>query len=190
MSREKWERLKRRANAGDAEAQWEIGSWFQDGLADPKGIVLARRDLRAAVRWFRLSAAAGSPAGQNHLGVCLSAGRGCRRSDAEALRWFKRAFRQRDFCAAKNIASVYRERVNNGRAIFWYQRAAASGDGDAQVAVGRYYYTGVGVRRNYSRAAQCFREAIASRFITQAGREDARFHLGVALQEARRGQAD
>jgi TPR repeat protein len=69
--------------------------------------------------------------------------------------------------------------------MFWYRRAAASGDGDALVEVGQRYYTGVGVRRDPKRAVGYFRDAITSRDISQAGRENAMFHLGVAYQEGR-----
>jgi TPR repeat protein len=67
--------------------------------------------------------------------------------------------------------------------MFWYRRAAASGDGNALVEVGRRYYAGIGVRRDPNRAVGCFREAITSRDISQAGRENAMFHLGVAYHE-------
>jgi TPR repeat protein len=133
----------------------------------------------------RKSAIGGNSAGQVHFGVCLCGGRGVRRNEAEALRWFKRAYSQNDLCAASNIASIYRDRGNNRRAIFWYRRAVALGDGDALVEVGRAYYNGVGVKRDPKRAVRCFRQAIKSKMITQAGREDAMFHLGVAFHEGR-----
>jgi len=174
-----------RAEAGDSEAQWEVGSWLEDGLADPAGLVLVRPDARVAVRWFLRSANAGNPSGQNHLGVCLCTGRGMRRDDAEALRWFKRALVQSYPVAPNNIASVYADRGNNRRAMYWYQRAVACGDGDALVEVGRRYYAGVGVRRDPEQAVRCFRKAITSRNISQAGREDAMFHLGIAFHEGR-----
>ena len=184
-TREEWDQLKAKAQAGDAEAQWELGYCLEEGVYDPKGLVLARPDARAAVRWFRESADAGYDSGQIALGVCLSAGRGVRRDEAEALCWFKRALRQNNPCARNNIACVYRDQGNNRRAMFWYERAAACGDGDAWVEVGRGYYKGVGVRSDPSYAVRCFRKAIASRNITIAGREDAMYYLGVAFHEGR-----
>lgn len=185
MARKQWTQLKARAEAGDSEAQWEVGSWLEDGLADPDGLVLVHPDARAAARWFLRSANAGNPSGQIHLGVCLCAGRGVRRDDAEALRWFKRALVQSYPVAPNNIASVYADRGNNRRAMFWYRRAVASGDGDALVEVGRRHYAGVGVRRDPEQAVRCFHKAIASKNISQAGREDAMFHLGTAYHEGR-----
>jgi TPR repeat protein len=185
MRRKQWDQLMAKAQAGNSEAQWEVGSWFHDGLADLKGKTLVHPDARAAVGWFCKSAIAGNCSGQNHLGVCLCAGRGIRKDDAEALRWFKRAFRRNYPCAANNIASVYQDRRNHRRAMFWYSRAAASGDGDALVEVGRCYYRGLGTKRDPNHAVLCFRKAIASKSISPAGREDAMFHLGVAFHEGR-----
>jgi uncharacterized protein len=185
MAREQWNQLRAIADAGDSEAQWEVGSWLQDGLADPNGIFLAHPNARAAARWFLRSAKAGNPSGQIHFGICLSDGRGVRRDDVEALRWFRRALLQRYSIAPTNIASVYQHRGNNRRAMFWYQRAAAWGDGDALVEVGCRYYAGVGVRRDPVQAVRCFLKAITSKNISQAGREDAMFHLGTAFHEGR-----
>jgi TPR repeat protein len=184
MPRKQWDQFLAKAQAGNPEAQWQVGSWYQDGLADTRGVVLVHPDARAAVGWFRKSAIAGNPSGQNHLGACLCAGRGVRRNEAEALRWFKRAFRQ-DHPIASNIASVYQDRGNHRRAMFWYRRAAATGDGDALVDLGRGYYSGLGVRRDPNKAVLCFKRAIASEYISQAGREDAMFRLGLAFHEGR-----
>ena len=185
LAREQWKKLKAEAQAGYSDAQWQVGSWLQDGLADPSGLVLVHPDARAAVRWFRRSATAGNSAGQIHLGTCLSARHGVRRDDSDALYWYKRALRQGNFCALNNIACVYRDRGDNRRAQSWYRRAAASGDGDALVEVGRGYSRGAGVRRDPKRAVQCFRKAITCKSITQAGRENAMFQLGVAYYEGR-----
>ncbi len=152
-------------------------------MADRAGSVFVRRNARAAVRWYRLSAAAGNSSAQINLGNLLStSGRGIRRDDAEALLWYKRALRQGDTGAANNIATVYRDQGDHRRAMFWYLRAAAA-EGDAWVEVGVRYYQGIGVRRDALEAVRCYRKAIASKNITEAGRESAMFYLGVAFHE-------
>ena len=93
--------------------------------------------------------------------------------------------RQGDFIAAHNIASIYRDRKDHRRALFWYERAAAAGDGDALVEVGIQYYTGQGARGNPKHAVRCFRKAIRSSSISQLGREVAMFRLGMAYREGR-----
>ena len=184
MARKKWGQLKRKAEAGDARAQWEVGSWCEDGLADPQGRMLVRRDVRAAVRWYRLSAIAGDDGAQLNLGNLLStSGRGVRRNYVEALRWYKRALRQGNAGAANNIATIYRDRGDHRRAMLWYRRAAAMGDGEAWVEVGFRYYEGIGVTRDPAEAVRCYRKALARYYISEAGRESAMFYLGVAFHE-------
>ena len=186
MTRKQWSQLKRKAQAGDAEAQWEVGIWFEDGLTDLNGSVLVRPDASTAARWYRLSATAGNSSAQINLGNLLStSGSGIRRDDAEALCWYKRALRQGNCSAANNIATVYRDKGDNRRAMFWYRRAVARGDEDALIEVGYRYYRGIGVRCDPNKAVRCFRKAIASQTISIAGREDAMFHLGVAFHEGR-----
>ncbi len=103
------------------------------------------------------------------------------------MAWLKHALRQGDTCAANNIACVYRDRGDNRRALYWYQRAAKSGDGDALVEVGARYYTGVGARRNPVYAVSRFRDSIRSRGvnISQAGRQSAMYYLAMAYHEGK-----
>jgi uncharacterized protein len=176
-------RLSKKAEAGDPEAQWELGAWIEDGFINRHGVVVVPEDRRTALRWFRCSAMSGNASAQIHLGVYLSGGRCTRRDDVQALFWFKRALRQGCSIAPNNIASVYRDREDHRRALFWYERAAVGGDGDALVEVGIQYYAGQGVRRNPKHAVRCFCKAIRSRNISQLGREVAMFRLGMAYRE-------
>ena len=185
ITRKQWHELKRRAERGEAEAQWEVGSWYEDGVTLPDGSALVRRNSRAAVRWYRRGAEAGSASAQLNLGNCLSTGRGVRRDDTEALRWYRRALRQGSVSALNNIATIYCDRGDERRAMFWYRRAAACGDDDALVEIGRRLYTGLGVRTDAAEAILCFRSAISSKNITPAGREDAMLLLGEAYREGR-----
>lgn len=180
-----WKELSHRAESGNAEAQWEVGALFEVGLNGPDGATLVRRNPQAAVFWYRRSAQAGNASAQINLGNCLSTGRGVCRDDAEALRWYKRALRQGDSCAANNIATIYRDRGDESRALLWYKRAVSQGDDDAWVEVGKRLYAGIGSTADAIEAVRCFRKAIASKNITQAGREEAMFHLGIAYYEGR-----
>jgi len=184
----KWNKLiadlTARAEANDAQAQWELGSLLDGGLLDRRGESFAvKPNQRVAIRWFRRSAQAGNASGQVSLGNYLAAGRATDRDEDEAILWYKRAVRQSDSSAAVNIACVYNDRQDQRRAFFWYQRAAAMDDGDALVEVGVRYYEGRGVMRDPKGAVGCFREAIQSGNISQAGREMAMFWLGRAYRE-------
>ena len=72
------EELRPLAEAGDAEAQCELG-WR---LATGEG---AERDLEAAVTLFRKAAEAGSASARRNLGVCLLRGEGLERNPEAAV---------------------------------------------------------------------------------------------------------
>ncbi len=179
------EKLKSKARGGDPEAEWEIGSYYYDGLEDNYGGCLLKKDIKKAVHWLRLSANHGNPSAQNHLGICLSNGEGVEKNEIEALYWTKKALKNGSVCAANNIATIYRDMGNNRRAFFWYRRAAESGDYDAYVEIGERYYKGTGVRKNYVAAVECYKKAIRATCICEDSREKAFFLLGTAFYEGK-----
>lgn len=59
----------RAAEAGNAQAQFELGKMYNSGRGQ-------RRDVQEAVRWFREAAKQGHVKAFFHLGVMLEKGRG------------------------------------------------------------------------------------------------------------------
>jgi TPR repeat protein len=96
-----------------------------------------------------------------------------------SVRTLKAAARAGDAVAAHNIPIAYRDAGNLRRAVFWWQRFAAAGDGDAALDLGYAYQYGFGVRRAPERAVFAYRQAIRSHHITEYGREEALYHLAV-----------
>lgn len=175
-----------KAEAGDSQAQWELGSLLDGGLLDTRGERFAvRPDKRAALTWFRRSAQSDNANGQLCFGNYLASGGPVKRDEKQAMIFYRRAARQGNSSAACNIAQMYADRRNQRRAFFWYQRAAAMNDGDALVEVGGRSYEGNGVLRDPLYALRCFRKALqsASGHITQAGRQLAMFWIGRAYHE-------
>src|SRR5690606_1187754 len=76
-----------------------------------------------------------------------------------------------------NIAVAYRALGNRRRAFEWWRRTARAHDGDAWLEVGYCLQYGIGVRRDPAAAAKAYGSAIASRWITEYGREEALYHL-------------
>lgn len=174
-----------KAEAGDAQAQWELGSLLEGGLLDTRGeAFVVRPDKRAASAWLRRSAEAGNASAQICLGNYLSG----RRDTSQAMIWYRRAVRQGESSAAWNIAQMYADRGNQRRAFFWYQRAASMDDGDALLEVGVRYYQGNGVLCDPDAALRCFRKVVqrsSNAHTSQAGLERAMFWLGRAYYEGR-----
>lgn len=76
--------MKVRAEAGDAEAQWEIGMMLLNG----DGVT---RNEREAWRWVRASGDAGHEKGMISTAVMLALGQGTAPDPAQARDWYRRA---------------------------------------------------------------------------------------------------
>ena len=68
-ARNPFEKMKARAEKGDAEAQFFLGSVYQTGNGVPK-------DEVEAVKWYRKAADQGNASAQANLGACYEEGRG------------------------------------------------------------------------------------------------------------------
>ena len=88
--------LRVRAEAGDAEAQFNLGVLYNNGDGVPQ-------DDAEAVRWYRLAADQGYADAQYNLGVMYATGEGVPQDDAEALRWYRLAADQGHAGAQHNL---------------------------------------------------------------------------------------
>jgi TPR repeat protein len=87
--------------------------------------------------------------------------------------------------AAANIAVTYREWGNFRQAFRWWRRTAGPHNGDAWLEVGYGLQYGIGTRRDRAAAVRAYRQAIKTYYTTEFGREEAQYHLAVALLDRR-----
>ena len=100
------ETLHRTAEAGNAEAQYELGRAYEMG----EGV---SEDDAEAVRWYRMAAEQGEALAQFNLGLMYANGRGVLKDEAEAVRWFRLAAEQGLALAQFNLGLMYA----NGRGV-------------------------------------------------------------------------
>ena len=94
-------------------------------------------DPKTAFRIIREWALAGDETAIQNLGYMYDCGEGTRRDRSKAMYWYRRSYRMGHSVSAMNIATVYRDEGKPRLAFAWYKRAAAMGDGDAEVEVAR-----------------------------------------------------
>jgi len=78
------EALRKKAEAGDAAAQCDLGFAYEKG----NGVAV---DYNIALYWYRKAAAQNHPVGLNNVGAMYAAGLGVPKDEAEAVRWYRRA---------------------------------------------------------------------------------------------------
>ena len=128
--------LRRRAETGEVFAMTALGLNLLEGIQDPNGRSIVRRNPRAAVAWFRQAADRGDHTAATSLGYAYDVGLGTRRNVAHAFRWYRRAARSGDSGAMSNWVPVYRDESKAGLALQWWQRAAYLHGGFGAVDVG------------------------------------------------------
>ena len=173
--------LRELAEAGDAEAQTELGERYEHGRD-------VEQDYGTAVSWFRRAAEQVHAPGQSALGMMYVAGRGVAQDDAEAARWFRRAAEQGDAGAQWALGVMYADgrsvREDDAEAVRWYRRSADQGDARGQNNLGVSYRDGLGVVQDYREAVRWFRRA------AEQGDAFAQDNLGWMYANGRGAQRD
>ena len=81
------EQLRKAAEQGDADAQFNLGLMYDIGKGVPQ-------DYQEAVKWYRMAAEQGYADAQYFLGLSYATGEGVPENDAEAVKWYRKAAEQ------------------------------------------------------------------------------------------------
>jgi TPR repeat protein len=151
----RWYRLA--AEQGEPFAQTRLG-YFNE-----KGLGVARDDTLAA-QWYAKSAESGELQGQSHLGTMYRDGRGVTRDFKQAEKWFLLAADQGSSWAQMNLGLLYTHGgdglpLDYGKAIDFFQKAAAQDNADAQYDLGWAYENGLGVPKDRQQALEWYSKA-------------------------------
>ena len=122
--------LRTQAAQGDADAQFNLGTSYDDGRGVPQ-------DAAEAVHWFRLAADQGDANVQGNLGARYDTGRGVPQDAAEAVRWFRLAADQGNTNAQSNLGHVYANGdgvpQDDVRAHMWFNLSASGAPREPRV---------------------------------------------------------
>jgi uncharacterized protein len=151
-------------------------SYSESKLADK--FELANRqwdqgELRSAFRLFLAAAKAGSSNSQTSLGYFYDAGIGVKPNRELALRWYRRAYRQGDACAANNIGTIFRDEQKTTHALRWFELAVNLGGGDANLEIAKIYLT----KNDRANAIRYLKRTLKAKDVAEF-REEARRTLG------------
>lgn len=131
-SANKIEDMQRRAEAGEAEAQYELGMCYYKG----DGV---EQNHEEAVKWFCESAEQGYAPAQFNIGVRYAIGYGVEQNHAEALKWYNLSAEQGYAPAQFYLGSCYENgdgvERNHEEAVKWYRKAAVQEHQEAREAL-------------------------------------------------------
>ncbi|MDD1610247.1 MAG: sel1 repeat family protein, partial [Methylococcaceae bacterium] len=139
VEKEKWEKLLALAENGDAEAQWEVGYYYEEGAVDKLDNLLVEKNPLKAFDLYTLLAKQGNQDAQISLSNFLSTGEYIEQDYEAAIYWAKEAIKQGNSGAAKNLGTIYRDLRKPAMAFRCYQQAVTMGDTDALFDMGICY---------------------------------------------------
>ncbi len=146
----------RKAEAGNAEAQFNLGEMYYNG----EGV---SQNDKEALKWYLKAAEQGHAGAQYTLGFMYYNGEGVSQNDKEATNWFSRAARHGHAKAQRILAICYAKGKgvpkDYKKAFKLFSEAADQGDVGAQACLGWMYGKGLGVTQNYKEAANWFFKA-------------------------------
>ncbi|GAB5499878.1 MAG: hypothetical protein PsegKO_21890 [Pseudohongiellaceae bacterium] len=126
--------VEARAESGEAEAEFLIGTAFAEGLGKPA-------DPEQAVAWYRRAAEQGHILAQHNLGNVSFSGNGVPQSDERAVYWWTLAAEQGDAIPQFRLGQMYEQgrgvEQDLEQAIAWYQDSAGRGNSNARAALAR-----------------------------------------------------
>jgi TPR repeat protein len=139
--REQVERKRREADAGDADAQNELGDFYYSG---GPGI---DKDYAESIKWYTKSALQGNVEAMYSLGWAYYSGEGATVNMLRAKDWFERAAAQQHKKACRNLGNILYGGVGGvakdpSRAIALWEQASELGDAQAASLIGKLYTDG------------------------------------------------
>ncbi|HEX8879369.1 MAG TPA: tetratricopeptide repeat protein [Candidatus Acidoferrum sp.] len=146
-----------RATAGDAQAQYALGSYYFRGRSLPL-------EHAEALGWYRKSAEQGYAPAENQLGAMYQHGFGVVRNFKLALAYYRKAADQGDAPAKVNLGVTYESgnyavKRDYKRAFAWYQKAADQNWPDGEREVGYFYQCGFAVKQDLTQALAGYRRS-------------------------------
>ena len=117
--------IQERAEAGDADAQAQLGHLYEIGDGVPQ-------DFAGAAKWYRKAAEQGNAEAQLYLGCSYAIGRGVPKDSTEHLKWIRKAAQQGFADAQVQLGLLYE--IGQGvpkdfaEAYMWMNLAATGGN--------------------------------------------------------------
>jgi TPR repeat protein len=164
----------KKAEAGDAQAQADVGAMYATGYGTPL-------DYANTLLWCEKGAAQGNAKAQRCLGIINIEGKVVRKDAVKAMELWQKAAEQGDATAKFAIGTLLSDGDDGvpkdiAKAIEWYQKAAAQNSTDALESLARIYAHGNGVPKEVGNAVSYYEKAAA------LGSSNAQYMLGTMYE--------
>ncbi len=161
--------LIKRANAGQTDAQVELGWRYENRV----GVNL---NLDEAYKWYNKAANGGNSSGQMNLGRMYFYGYSVEKDYKMALKWFQKSANAGNDVGQNWMGYVYLRGYgvtkDYDEALRWFNKSANQNNATAQFFIGQMYYMGYGVTKDFAEAFKWFQKS------AMRGNTDSQDYLG------------
>ena len=168
--------LVEKANQGDSQAQFEIGTELRN-----------KKDYMKAFEWYSKAAAQGYAKAEYNVGYCYENGIGVEKNVVKAFEWYSKAAAQGFAMAEHAVGYCYENGIgvekNVVKAFEWYSKAAAQGFAMAEYAVGYRYGNGIGVEKNVTKAFEWLSKSAAQGYADAECYVGYCYNYGIGVEE-------
>ena len=145
--------LLERANKGDVDAVFRIGTRYADGSGVP-------HDYSKAAEWYEMAANRGHAQAQNNLGVLYHDGKGVAQDYRKAREWYEKAAAQNNAHAFDNLGMIYFRgdgvNIDYKKAFDYFSKGAERGIARSMNQLGWMYEHGQYVNVDYKKAMEWY----------------------------------
>jgi uncharacterized protein len=154
--------FKKAAEAGDPQAEMQIGYFYDAGIGVAK-------DPKLAAHWYQLAAAGGFATAKVDLGVLYLWGTGVEKNPQLAMQLFREAAEKGSGLANCYLGDVYFLGVgvpqDKAQGEQWYAKAAALHNPQAEYDLGMMFFNQKDHAHDAHKAAELFRESAGAGFV-------------------------
>ena len=146
---EDMKRWQPKAEAGDAEAQFQLGQMYALGHG-------FKQNFNSALEWYEKAAAQGNAKARTALGLLYYYGAGVEQNIDKAGEWFEKAAAQDNAIAQRTLGFIAYLAKDYAQAKQWNEQAAAQGYAPAMSNIGNLYTAGEGVTQDFTEARRWY----------------------------------
>ena len=158
FSKKELKELKKKSKDGDAESQYLLADYYEDGLVIDHKVML-QPNAKKAFKLTKLAYENGNSAALIRYANYLAVGEVCEKNQRLAIKLYQQAIADKDSLGAVNLASLYSRNGNYKKAFEHYVLGEQLGY-HCSFELGLSYYYGLGTPQDITKAIKHFKKIL------------------------------
>lgn len=150
-----WENLIELAKNGTIDAQYEVASYFENGLV-LDGIEIVKLDEKQAFYWMKIAYENGNIKALVRYADYLSEGVLCEKNIDLAIKIYKKGIELGSSEASFNLGIEYRNKQDFDKAFKFYNKSQTQNKSYYELTLAMCYYYGIGTKKDKLNALKHF----------------------------------